>query len=83
MPSSHRKLFVSVAVAALFLLIVNFTFEPLTSGDLRALVDSTYHADELLQKETGPSYRYVMRLFLDWIGVCIDMTTGQQALRWA
>lgn len=83
MPSSPRKLFVSVAVAALFLLIVHFTFEPLTSGDLRALVDGTYHADETLQKETGSSYRYAMLLLLVRIGVRIDMTTGQQALHWA
>jgi hypothetical protein len=77
MPTSHRKLFVSVAVAALFLLIVHLTFKPLTSGDLRALVDGTYHEDESLKKQTGPSYRNAMLLLLDRIGVCIDMTTGQ------
>jgi hypothetical protein len=77
MPTSHRKLFVSVAVAALFLLIVHLTFKPLEFGDLRALVDGTYHEDESLKKQASPSYRYAMLLLLDRIGVCIDMTTGQ------
>ena len=81
--SSHRKVFVSVTVATLFLLIAHFTFEPLIFGDLRALDDGIYRTGNSCQKEIIPFYRYVMLLLVDRIDVCVDMTAGQQASRWA
>jgi hypothetical protein len=77
MYSSHRNVFGSVAVAALFLFIIHLTFKPLTSVDLRALVDEIYHTGASRQKElSSSSSRYVMLLLFNRIGVCVDMTMG-------